>query len=268
MSREKVNRLVIRTPEGCSFSLLLAGPVTRFLAWLIDLFCVIALLLGAQFVLGFLMVVSPGLAMALSFLVAFVIAFGYGILLEWLWRGKTIGKRVFGLRVMDEHGLRLRFSQVVIRNLLRFADMLPPVFVSGQPLFLPLYGVGGLTCLLTRRSQRLGDLAAGTVVVRSETILQPDLTRVLGDKYNSFRDYPHLEARLRQHVSPEEARIALQAVLRRDELDPDARIDLFDGIASHFRSIAEFPQQATDGLSDEQYVRNVVDTLFRSQLKQ
>ena len=256
MSRDRLNRLVIHTPEGCSFSLLLAGPVTRFLAWLLDLLCVLALLIAVQFLIAYLAVLSPGLAMAVQFLVIFALWFGYSILLEWLWRWRTVGKRVLGLRVVDEHGLRLQFSQVVVRNLLRLVDMLPL-----------LYLVGGAACVLSRRSQRLGDIAANTVVIRTERLFQPDLTRVLGDKYNSFHDYPHLEARLRQRVSPAEARVALQAVLRRHELDPDARIDLFDGIARRFRSIAEFPQAATDGLSDEQYVRNVVDTLFRSQIK-
>jgi hypothetical protein len=64
-------------------------------------------------------------------------------------------------------------------------------------------------------------------------------------------------------VSPAEAGIALQAVLRRDDLDPQARIELFRGIALHFSKIVLFPQEATDDISDEQYVRNVVDVLFR-----
>ncbi|MCK5544776.1 MAG: RDD family protein, partial [Desulfobulbaceae bacterium] len=82
---------------------------------------------------------------------------------------------------------------------------------------------------------------------------------------NSFRKYPHIEARLRQRVSPQQAGIALQALLRRDELDPVARIELFTSIASHFRRIVEFPQEAIDGISDEQYVRNITDALFRTQ---
>jgi hypothetical protein len=83
-------------------------------------------------------------------------------------------------------------------------------------------------------------------------------------KYNSLRDYPHLVTRLRQKVTPQEAGIALQALLRRDSLAPQARVELFEQIASHFRSIVEFPDEATYGITDEQYVRNIVDILFRA----
>jgi uncharacterized RDD family membrane protein YckC len=252
----RVNRLVIRTPEGCSFSLLLAGPVSRFLAWLLDLFIVIAAAIAALQFISLLALAVGALAVALYYLLFFAIWFGYGIITEWFFRGRTFGKKIFGLRVMDEHGLRLTFSQIVIRNLLRFADMLPGPYL-----------VGGITCLLTRRSQRLGDLAAGTVVVRTAKAAQPDLSRVLSDKFNSFHHYPHIEARLRQRVSPTEARIALQTLLRRDNLDPVARVELFARIADHFKSIVSFPQETHEGLSDEQYVRNAIGTLFRTQTK-
>ncbi len=256
MSGEKLNHLIIQTPEGCRFALQLAGPITRFLAWLVDLVITFVLIIGVLIATMSVALIAPDLVLALMMLIMFLVWFGYGILLEWKWRGRTVGNGLLRLRVMDEQGLRLTFSQVVIRNLLRFADMLP----------LP-YLVGGVTCLLTRRSQRLGDLAAGTVVVRTPKPIQPDLSRALGDKYNSFRGYPHLEARLRQRVGPDEARTALGALIRRDRLDPQARIELFADIADHFRGVIEFPAEATDGLSDEQYIRNVVDTLFRSQRK-
>ena len=68
---------------------------------------------------------------------------------------------------------------------------------------------------------------------------------------------------MRQRVSPAAAGIALQAVMRRDDLDPQARIEMFRDIALYFLNIVLFPQEATDGISDEQYVRNVVDVLFR-----
>lgn len=248
----RLNSLLIQTPEGCEFSLLLAGPVSRFLGWLMDLLIVLGLNVGLLIALSMLIALEPGMGLALFVLGTFVLWFGYGVALEWLWRGQTVGKRVMRLRVMDEHGLRLGFYQVLLRNLLRMVDMLPV-----------LYLVGGAACVLTRRAQRLGDLVAGTVVIRSPRLVEPDLSRVLGDKFNSFRQCPHLEARLRNRVSPGEARIALQAVLRRDQLAPASRVELFGEIAEHFRTVVQFPQKATEGLSDEQYVRNVVDTIFR-----
>jgi hypothetical protein len=78
-----------------------------------------------------------------------------------------------------------------------------------------------------------------------------------------LRDYPHLEARLRQRVSPPEAGLALQALLRRDQLDLKARLDLFEEMASHFRALVVFPPEACEGITAEQYIRNVVDVLFR-----
>jgi hypothetical protein len=126
-----------------------------------------------------------------------------------------------------------------------------------------LYLVGGAACLINRRGQRLGDFAANTVVVWSPRVDEPNLDQLLEGKYNSFRNYPHLEARLRQNVSPSEAQVALQALVRRDEFEPRARVELFERIVSYFKEIVSFPPDATDGISDEQYVRNLVDALFR-----
>lgn len=249
----RANSLTIKTPEGVTFSMLLAGPVTRFLAWLLDAMMIMALSQTAGQLLGLLGLISRDLASAVIILAYFSISIGYGIFLEWYWRGQTIGKRLLRLRVMDAQGLRLTFSQIVMRNLLRFVDGLPA-----------LYMVGGLACLLTGRAQRLGDLAANTVVVRHPRAARPDLEQLFADKYNSFYEYPHLAARLRQKVSPSEARTALQAIIRRESLDPAARVALFRRIADHFRDLVQFPPEVVNGISDEQYVRNVVGTLFRS----
>ena len=178
----------------------------------------------------------------------FIVSIGYGILTEWYWHGQTLGKRLLRLRVMDEQGLRLQFSQIVIRNLLRFVDSLPA-----------LYLVGGLACLFNKRAQRLGDFAANTVVVWNPRIAEPDLNQLLESKYNSFREYPHIEARLRQNVVPLEAQIAVESIVRRNDLEPGARVELFHELSDYFKSIVSFPQAATDGISDEQYVRNVVE---------
>lgn len=249
----RFNTLLIRTPEGVVFSQQLAGPMARFLAWGID----VILLLGFTYLLNIVLVVltliSAGLAQGLGLLMVFGFSVGYGILCEWKWRGQTVGKRVLRLRVVDVHGLRLQFSQVVIRNLLRPVDMQPVCF----------YLVGGLASLLNSHGQRLGDLAANTVVIRIPKLAQPNLDQLIPDKYNSLRAWPHLEARLRQRVAPGEASVALQALVRRDLLEPTARIALFGELAAHFQAKVPFPPEATEGITDEQYVRNVVDCLFR-----
>lgn len=245
--------LRIKTPEGIVFSQLLAGPVTRFLAWFIDLLCVLVLLSTLGRLLILMQIVSPSLAGALYTLGYFAISIGYGIACEWRWRGQTVGKRLFRLRVVDVEGLRLQFNQIVTRNLLRFVDSLPF-----------LYFVGGVACWLSPRCQRLGDIAANTIVIRNPRVAQPDLDQLSAGKFNSLRQYPHLAGRLRQRVSPAEAAVALQALLRRDEFDPVARVELFDDLATHFRAKAAFPPEATDGITDEQYLRNVVDLIYRT----
>jgi uncharacterized RDD family membrane protein YckC len=248
----KINTLTIKTPEGIEFSLLLAGPITRFLAWIVDLLVILVINQLLNVILGLLGILSRDLAGAAGILGYFIVSIGYGIAAEWHWHGQTLGKRLLRLRVTDVQGLRLQFSQIVIRNLLRFVDSLPA-----------LYLVGGLACLLSRRSQRLGDFVANTIVVWNPRIDEPDLDQLLEGKYNSFRSYPHMEARLRQYVSPSEAQVALEAIVRREEFEPRARVELFATIAAHFKNITAFPQEATQGISDEQYVRNVVDTLYR-----
>jgi uncharacterized RDD family membrane protein YckC len=249
----RVSSLQIRTPEGIVFSQVLAGPVSRLLAWSMDLMVIAALMSVVGYVAALLQVISPGLGAALSILSYFIINIGYGIACEWVWRGQTIGKKLFRLRVVDAEGLRLQFNQIATRNLLRFIDMLPF-----------FYAAGGTLCWFHPKCQRLGDIAANTIVIRQPQVTEPDLDQLLAGKYNSLRQFPHLVARLRQRVSPGEAALALHALIRRDEFEPTARIELFASLASHFQAKAEFPAEATDGIADEQYLRNLADVLYRS----
>jgi uncharacterized RDD family membrane protein YckC len=246
-------QLQIRTPEGIVFAQELAGPVTRFLAWCVDMLAIgtLSLLFGKVLIL--LQLLGSGLATAAYILGYFAISIGYGIAFEWVWRGQTLGKKLLRLRVVDAEGLRLQFHQIVVRNLLRFVDSLPV-----------LYFIGGVVAWFHPQCQRLGDIAANTVVVRTPRVQQPDLNQLLAGKFNSLRQHPHLAARLRQRVSPAEAALALQALVRRDEFDPVARVELFADLAEHFRAKVEFPPEASDGIADEQYLRNVVDVLYRS----
>jgi uncharacterized RDD family membrane protein YckC len=249
----RTTTLNIRTPEGIVFSQNLAGPVIRCMACFIDQLCIHAFLSLLGIVIGLLGVISFNFAVALYVIGYFAVNIGYGIFFEWSWRGQTIGKKLLRLRVVDVEGMRLQFNQIVVRNLLRFVDSLPAFYL-----------VGGLTCWLNSKCQRLGDIAANTVVIRAPKISEPDLDQLLAGKFNSLRQFPHLAARLRQSVTPVEADIALQSLLRRDEFDPIARVELFSNLADHFRAKVEFPAEATDGVADEQYLRNVTDVVFRA----
>jgi len=245
--------LTIRSAEGVNFSVPLAGPLTRFLAWAIDLAAIAVILSVTNTLLAVLILLNADIGRGASIAVNFIIVLGYSITLEWFWRGRTLGKRFMRLRVKDERGLKLRFDQVVLRNLLRVVDILPAAYL-----------MGGLTCLFSRRNQRLGDIAAGTVVVYEPETRIPGADDLAGDKYNSFRDHPHLEARLRQLTPLEASALALDAIARREAMEPSERIAMFADFARYFRRIARFPDEDTMGITDEQYVRNVLDTIYNT----
>jgi uncharacterized RDD family membrane protein YckC len=247
------SELRIRTPEGILFSYALAGPVTRCMAWVLDFIVIWFLSTSVGKSAAMMRNLSPDFSIALLVVGYFVISTGYGIAMEWAWRGQTLGKKLLGLRVADARGFRLQFHQIVLRNLLRAVDSLPFCYL-----------VGGVACLFSRRSQRLGDLAAGTVVVHIRKFDEPDLEQLLAGRFNSLREHPHLAARLRQRVSPNEARLALEAILRREEFAPAERVSLFSELAAHFKELVPFPADATESMPDEQYVRNVADVLFRT----
>lgn len=246
-----MSELRIQTPEGVSFSFLLASPFSRMLAFVVDGAAVVAISQVTSLSAGFLGLISADVAKAVMVLSYFAVSIFYGILLEYAWRGQTLGKRLFRLRVIDRQGLRLSFSQIALRNLLRFVDMLPFC-----------YFVGGAFCLATTRFQRLGDIAANTVVIRQPRMLEPDLSAVVLPKFNSLKHYPHLVARLRQRLSPAAAGVLFEAILRRDEFDPSARVELFGELAGYCRSLVSFPPEAMESIADEQIVRNVIDVVY------
>ena len=251
MNAGRVHTLRVRTPEGVSFVLLLASPVIRLIALVVDWAVVSA---AWSVIAGFVQLLSPisedfaGLVGVVGY---FVLSQGYRIVAEWRWRGQTVGKRLLRLRVVDEDGRRLTFQQVAMRNLLRFVDALPAAYM-----------VAGIAATLSRRGQRLGDMAAGTLVIWEPAEKVPDFESLRGEKYNSLRGQVPVVARLRQLVTPEVARVAWQALARRAELEAAARVRLFAELAGYFRSVARVPAELSEGLSDEQLVRNVVEVLY------
>jgi uncharacterized RDD family membrane protein YckC len=246
------DELTVTTPEGIRFSLPLAGPAVRSLAWFLDAACVTGVTGIVAGILRLTALVSDDFSTALIILAGFVLSVGYSIILEWRWRGQTLGKRLFRIRVTDVEGLRLTFSQVAVRNLLRAVDSLPACYL-----------VGGISVLVTGKLQRLGDLAAGTVVVRVSSVPAPELESLGAEKFNSLRDYPELVARLRREVAAAEAATALRGALRRDELEPEARVAFFAEVAALFREKVAFPPEAVEGMPDERFVRNVLEIVYR-----
>jgi uncharacterized RDD family membrane protein YckC len=248
MTGDRVNRVRVRTPEGVVFTFPLAGPVVRGIAWVMDAVAISVLSSIVSMILMWFALVSVDLTVALMTLLYFIIGTGYAMIFEWSWRGQTPGKRIMHLRVVDAGGLALMPGQIVLRNLVRVVDQLPL-----------LYLVGGVAMMLTRRAQRLGDLAADTIVVRHRASFEPDTDALEEGKYNSLRGSPHLAARLRQRVSPAIARAAVEALVRRELLEPQARVALFAELAAALRRRVEFPPDMVAELPDEVLVRNVVE---------
>lgn len=160
----------IHTPENVSIGYAVAGIGNRFIAALVD-----SALLGAALIVGQLLLLvalalagGPGLALseatmnwqqgmvvAVYALATFSLIWGYYILFEWLWQGQTPGKRVSKIRVVRMDGSPPRFLDIAVRNLVRIVDFLPVG-----------YGIGLVVMFFNRESRRLGDLAAGVMVVK------------------------------------------------------------------------------------------------------
>lgn len=244
--------LTLETGEGLTFTQEVASPFLRGMALLVDLLLVQAAFNAILGLLSFTAFFSLDLYLAAAALGGFLLFIGYWMVLEWRWRGQTIGKRLFRLRVVDASGRKLSGAQVALRNLLRPVDALPA-----------LYLLGGAVSLLNSKGQRLGDIAADTAVIRLPRFRDPNYRTLQRGKYNSFREYPHLAARLRQQVEPEEADLVLQAILRREALDPEARLLLYRDLADTLRGRLAFPEAATRGLTDEQYLRNCLEILYQ-----
>ena len=155
-----LGRLEVETADHVVLRYDLAGVGTRGSAALVDgllsLLMVIGLAIGAA-IIGSNLPVAVAAPLAGVTIFAILVSWvAYFVLLEWLWNGQTIGKRRAGLRVIGPDGEPARFTAVLIRNLLRVVDFLPAY-----------YALGVVAIFLSPRSQRLGDLAAGTYVVRA-----------------------------------------------------------------------------------------------------
>lgn len=181
--------LVIETPERVPLHFALASIGNRFLACAFDhTLQVIPLFFIIKAIISELTSGEGDSAskwfIALLILIGFVILVGYFILFEWLWNGQTPGKRWLKLRVIREDGRPITFWEAAIRNLLRIFDILP----------LPFYSIGLICVFASARDQRVGDLVAGTVVVRERAAEAPT--------FNQVFDAPVLDSALRRSFRP------------------------------------------------------------------
>lgn len=198
------SELVVATPERVSFEYRLAGPGSRFVAQSLDLLIVGAVMV----VLGFgsiALAVGTGdgnLAVLVFVLATFVLLFGYFWFFEALWTGQTVGKRVMKLRVVGDRGEPLTFVHASVRNLIRIIDFLP----FG-------YGIGLAVLFANGRGKRLGDLAAGTVVVREGAAISLDQLARQAEAASGTPQPPGDEAL--RHLEPELRRFVVAYAARR-----------------------------------------------------
>ena len=143
----------VSLPEGVEITLRLAGPFARARAWLIDFGVRAVVMISLPPLLAMLGQAGTGLVLISWFGVAFL----YPLLFEALWNGATPGKRLCGLAVVRNDGTPIGWSAALVRNVLRFADMLPVGYAAGLT-----------SMLLDREFRRLGDFAAGTIVIHRD----------------------------------------------------------------------------------------------------
>lgn len=236
----------VLTPEYVEFRFTLAGLYSRFLAWLVDLVIVLTLSATTLLVLSLTMMAFPGIASALGIVVYFLVDWGYGIALETAWSGQTVGKRMLSLRVIQESGVRIGFYHAALRNLVRPVDRLPF-----------LYLVGGVAAMVSGSQQRLGDMLAGTIVVRERKLKVPSAISATGEE--GLLADPLFVSRVKR-LSTEEREVVLTAALRREELRMDARLRLFAALGTRLQDA--LAMEKPTHLSDEKWTLLVAAALL------
>lgn len=186
---ETEETLIIETPERVPLEFALASIGNRFLAVAIDHFIqYFSIFLIAWVFIGLSGIGGPALSdapdkvfsempkwtIAILIIILFLIFAGYFIVFEWLWNGQTPGKRLMKLRVIREDGRPITLWEAIARNLLRIFDAAPG-------FLLPVYSVGLVVIFLSSRDQRVGDVFAGTVVVRERADEAPTFTETFSN---------------------------------------------------------------------------------------
>jgi uncharacterized membrane protein SpoIIM required for sporulation/uncharacterized RDD family membrane protein YckC len=241
--RQSLSQTVdIETPELVVVSYTVAGLGSRVYAGAIDLLICIVLFVGVLFGLVFVGATTsimrptqaaPSTAWVTAVLVLaqFTILWGYYVLFEGLRDGQTPGKRAVGLRVVRDGGYSVGFAASAVRNLMRVVD--------SQPLFTYLFGMAGVA--LSKSGKRLGDVVAGTIVVREALVRQPVVPPRAPVAEEANR------APLSTTLTDDEFQILERWSERRQSLEPERRRQLTAQVAARLRRALP----AVEGVSDE-----------------
>lgn len=215
----------VETPEQVVFSYTIAGIGSRAAAALLDYLLIGVLWVGlllsfAPFVRR---VASAPWVLAILTVFAFVLFWGYYVLFEGLWDGQTPGKRQFGLRVVRDGGYSITFGASAVRNLVRVIDLIPGT-----------YGIGLISVAVSPTGKRLGDYAAGTMVVRERAVIaSAGAPPVVGDARPTATSAVATAA-----LTDDEFALLDRFIARRGTLDADRRAQLAEELAVRFRDRA------------------------------
>lgn len=153
-------RLSLETPEGATLPLAPAGILVRIMAFLIDLLIRFA----ATMVVYILLALFGEMGVGIALILAFLLEWFYPVYFEVWQLGRTPGKKVFKICVINDDGTPITFSASLLRNLLRLVDFLPLMYLTGI-----------IASVLNRDFKRIGDLVAGTLVIYdAEPLPLPD----------------------------------------------------------------------------------------------
>jgi uncharacterized RDD family membrane protein YckC len=215
------------TPERIVFQYPLAGPFRRFVAYLCDIALLTFLVLVAVLV-SLLLTLGSVSGLGPSLVAYFVLTWGYGAFCEGVFNGQTLGKRLMRVRVVSDQGVPITGAQAVLRNLVGALDGLVPFF------FL----LGLTSMVVTRRFQRLGDLAAGTMVVVEARRRRVGVIRVREPAVEALLPWLPLQV----EAGPEMARALSDYVKHRGRFGRSRREEMAEHLARPLRARYRLPE--------------------------
>ena len=240
-----MSELTITTPEHVPIRLEPAGAGSRFLAITIDALIISGI---ATTIFGIVIKLLPrGVAMAIFVTVNFFLTWAWHLWFETRKQGRTPGKRILKIRVIDARGLPVSLHQSLVRNITRVLDFIP-VF----------YGVGAIALMASPSRRRLGDILADTLVVRDAQPLAYRGQLAAERRHNSLRT-PRVLRLARHRISLEEREFLLTLCLRADRMTAEARYDLMEEVAKEYRKKLGIEEEQMSG---ENLVRDLTAVLF------